>query len=137
MVFYPTNMIYLIIWLRYMASILLKVASEHSSIVAVVGKGHLAGIKKHWKQPLDVSFIKHVILAWLFCFFRKWLTLYPCTANKICYILSLCRWNIYLKFLLETPVNLRQRFWHPLVLLLLGLLSFLAFILLARGDLLK
>ncbi|KAH7675690.1 TraB/PrgY/GumN family protein [Dioscorea alata] len=44
----------------YMASILLKVASEHSSIVAVVGKGHLAGIKKHWKQPLDVRHLLEV-----------------------------------------------------------------------------
>ncbi|XP_039130768.1 traB domain-containing protein-like [Dioscorea cayenensis subsp. rotundata] len=44
----------------YMASILLKVASEHSSIVAVVGKGHLAGIKKHWKQPLDVKHLLEV-----------------------------------------------------------------------------
>ncbi|KAJ0966097.1 hypothetical protein J5N97_027235 [Dioscorea zingiberensis] len=38
----------------YMASTLLKVASEHSSVVAVVGKGHLAGIKKHWKQPVEM-----------------------------------------------------------------------------------
>ncbi|KAM0943860.1 putative TraB/PrgY/GumN family protein [Dioscorea sansibarensis] len=44
----------------YMASILLKVASEHSSVVAVVGKGHLAGIKKHWKQPLEVRHLLDV-----------------------------------------------------------------------------
>ncbi|KAG5020999.1 hypothetical protein JHK87_016854 [Glycine soja] len=36
----------------YMSSTLLKVASENSSVVAVVGKGHLQGIKKHWKQPV-------------------------------------------------------------------------------------
>lgn len=44
-------------WLifRYMSSKLLRVASEHSSVVAVVGKGHLQGIKKHWKQPVEVS----------------------------------------------------------------------------------
>ncbi|KAK7312731.1 hypothetical protein VNO77_36821 [Canavalia gladiata] len=37
---------------QYMASTLLKVASENSSVVAVVGKGHLQGIKKQWKQPV-------------------------------------------------------------------------------------
>lgn len=37
---------------QYMSSTLLKVASENSSVVAVVGKGHLQGIKKHWKQPV-------------------------------------------------------------------------------------
>lgn len=40
--------------LRYMSSRLLRVASEHSSVVAVVGKGHLPGIKKYWKQPVEV-----------------------------------------------------------------------------------
>lgn len=38
-----------------MSSKLLKVAGEHSSVVAVVGKGHLQGIQKHWKQPVEVS----------------------------------------------------------------------------------
>lgn len=38
-----------------MSSTLLKIASEHSSVVAVVGKGHLQGIKKHWMQPVVVS----------------------------------------------------------------------------------
>lgn len=38
-----------------MSSRLLRVASEQSSVVAVVGKGHLQGIKKHWKQPVEVS----------------------------------------------------------------------------------
>ncbi|RYR21772.1 hypothetical protein Ahy_B03g067091 isoform A [Arachis hypogaea] len=37
---------------QYMSSTLLKVASENRSVVAVVGKGHLQGIKKHWKQPV-------------------------------------------------------------------------------------
>ncbi|KAH7576772.1 hypothetical protein JRO89_XS01G0145600 [Xanthoceras sorbifolium] len=39
--------------LRYMSSTLLRIASEHSSVVAVVGKGHLRGIEKHWKQPIS------------------------------------------------------------------------------------
>ncbi|CAI9299456.1 unnamed protein product [Lactuca saligna] len=39
---------------RYMSSSLLKIASEHSSVVAVVGKGHLQGIKKHWQHPVEV-----------------------------------------------------------------------------------
>jgi pheromone shutdown protein TraB len=39
-----------------MSSKLLKVAREHSSVVAVVGKGHVAGIKKHWEQPIQVTF---------------------------------------------------------------------------------
>ncbi|KAK3184341.1 hypothetical protein Dsin_031627 [Dipteronia sinensis] len=37
---------------QYMSSKLLRAASEHSSVVAVVGKGHLQGIKKYWKQPI-------------------------------------------------------------------------------------
>ncbi|KAJ8763724.1 hypothetical protein K2173_003506 [Erythroxylum novogranatense] len=37
---------------QYMSSQLLRVAIEHNSVVAVVGKGHLQGIKKHWKQPV-------------------------------------------------------------------------------------
>ncbi|PQM35068.1 traB domain-containing protein [Prunus yedoensis var. nudiflora] len=40
---------------QYMSSTLLRIASEHSSVVAVVGKGHLQGIKKHWKQPVVVK----------------------------------------------------------------------------------
>ncbi|KAL8228452.1 hypothetical protein R6Q57_016036 [Mikania cordata] len=40
---------------QYMSSSLLKVAREHSSVVAVVGKGHLQGIKKYWKQPVEVK----------------------------------------------------------------------------------
>ncbi|XP_052178879.1 uncharacterized protein LOC127792431 [Diospyros lotus] len=40
---------------QYMSSTLLGVASEHSSVVAVVGKGHLQGIKRHWKHPIEVS----------------------------------------------------------------------------------
>lgn len=50
---FPINMFGIIF--RYMSSKLFKVASEHSSVVAVVGRGHLAGIKKHWKQPLQVN----------------------------------------------------------------------------------
>lgn len=33
---------------------LLKIAREHNSVVAVVGKGHLPGIKKNWQQPIEV-----------------------------------------------------------------------------------
>ncbi|CAK9142728.1 unnamed protein product [Ilex paraguariensis] len=40
---------------QYMSSTLLRVASEHKTVVAVVGKGHLQGIKKHWKQPVEVE----------------------------------------------------------------------------------
>ncbi|WOG98802.1 hypothetical protein DCAR_0418147 [Daucus carota subsp. sativus] len=40
---------------KYMSSRLLRVASEQSSVVAVVGKGHLQGIKKHWKQPVELN----------------------------------------------------------------------------------
>ncbi|KAJ1263520.1 hypothetical protein BS78_09G191600 [Paspalum vaginatum] len=39
----------------YMSSTLLKVAREHSSVVAVVGKGHVSGIKKNWQQPIQVK----------------------------------------------------------------------------------
>ncbi|CAI9099367.1 OLC1v1036174C1 [Oldenlandia corymbosa var. corymbosa] len=40
---------------KYMSSTLLRVASKHSSVVAVVGKGHIPGIKKYWKQPVEVN----------------------------------------------------------------------------------
>lgn len=40
---------------RFMSSTLLRVAGEHNSVVAVVGKGHLPGIKKSWKQPIEVN----------------------------------------------------------------------------------
>ncbi|ONK60756.1 uncharacterized protein A4U43_C08F22220, partial [Asparagus officinalis] len=37
----------------YMSASLLKFAKEHSSVVAVMGKGHLQGVKKHWNQPIE------------------------------------------------------------------------------------
>lgn len=40
---------------QYMSSTLLKVASESRSVVAVVGKGHLQGMKKNWKQPVVIK----------------------------------------------------------------------------------
>ncbi|XVE66317.1 hypothetical protein DITRI_Ditri08aG0070900 [Diplodiscus trichospermus] len=40
---------------QFMSSTLLRIASEHSSVVAVVGKGHLQGIRKHWKQPVSIN----------------------------------------------------------------------------------
>lgn len=46
----------------YMSSTLLRVAREHNSVVAVVGKGHLQGIKKNWKQPVELKDLLHVDL---------------------------------------------------------------------------
>ncbi|CAN8306211.1 unnamed protein product [Cochlearia groenlandica] len=40
---------------QYMASSLLRVASEHTSVVAVIGRGHINGIKKNWKQPITMK----------------------------------------------------------------------------------
>ncbi|KFK31131.1 hypothetical protein AALP_AA6G071900 [Arabis alpina] len=40
---------------KYMSCMLLRVASEHSSVVAVVGRGHLQGIKKNWNQPIKMK----------------------------------------------------------------------------------
>uniref|UniRef100_A0A1J3IM61 TraB domain-containing protein n=1 Tax=Noccaea caerulescens TaxID=107243 RepID=A0A1J3IM61_NOCCA len=40
---------------QYMAASLLRVASEHSSVVAVIGRGHIDGIKKNWKQPITMK----------------------------------------------------------------------------------
>ncbi|XP_028808378.1 traB domain-containing protein [Neltuma alba] len=48
---------------QYMSSSLLKVARENSSVVAVVGKGHLQGIKKHWKQPIMVKDLMTIPLS--------------------------------------------------------------------------
>ncbi|WCJ37601.1 TraB family protein [Euphorbia peplus] len=46
---------------QYMSYTLRQVAREHSSVVAVVGKGHLAGIKKHWKQPIEALRLKEIL----------------------------------------------------------------------------
>ncbi|XP_057451109.1 uncharacterized protein LOC130743016 isoform X2 [Lotus japonicus] len=43
---------------QYMSSKLLKIASESRSVVAVVGRGHLEGIKKYWKQPVAKDLMK-------------------------------------------------------------------------------
>ncbi|XP_031129530.1 traB domain-containing protein [Ipomoea triloba] len=40
---------------QYMASTLLRVAREHNSVLAVVGKGHLLGMQKYWQQPIEVK----------------------------------------------------------------------------------
>lgn len=42
-------------WNRYMVASLRNVARRHSSVVAVVGLGHLSGIQKHWKEDINVS----------------------------------------------------------------------------------
>ncbi|CAL4894263.1 unnamed protein product [Urochloa decumbens] len=47
----------------YMSSKLLKVAREHSSVVAVVGKGHVSGIKKNWQQPIEVQSLLELPVA--------------------------------------------------------------------------
>ena len=54
-----------------MSSVLQNIASGHNSIVAVVGKGHLQGIKKHWKQPVVVGepYILFVILYSSLCIY--------------------------------------------------------------------
>ncbi|XP_057802011.1 uncharacterized protein LOC131017317 [Salvia miltiorrhiza] len=39
----------------YMAANILDVARKHKSVVAVVGKAHIPGIQKNWKQPVDVE----------------------------------------------------------------------------------
>ncbi|KAL4201460.1 hypothetical protein AMTRI_Chr02g216190 [Amborella trichopoda] len=44
----------------YMSSTLNKVASEHASVVAVVGKGHVLGIKKNWGQPVPLKTLLEV-----------------------------------------------------------------------------
>lgn len=59
---------------RFMSSSLLRVASDHNSVVAVVGKGHLPGIKKHWNQPIEVSNF-YVGLDLFVGFFTNMLTL--------------------------------------------------------------
>ncbi|KAK8569694.1 hypothetical protein V6N13_046741 [Hibiscus sabdariffa] len=40
---------------RYMSSTLLRVARRHSLIVAVVGRGHLPGIRKYWKRHVSIN----------------------------------------------------------------------------------
>uniref|UniRef100_M4DFY2 TraB family protein n=1 Tax=Brassica campestris TaxID=3711 RepID=M4DFY2_BRACM len=40
---------------QYMSYALLSVASERSSVVAVVGSSHIDGIKKNWKQPISIK----------------------------------------------------------------------------------
>ncbi|XP_058210663.1 uncharacterized protein LOC131323060 [Rhododendron vialii] len=45
---------------QYMSATLLRVAGKYNSVVAVVGKGHLQGIKKYWKQPVELKHLLHV-----------------------------------------------------------------------------
>ncbi|KAJ4842666.1 hypothetical protein Tsubulata_034689 [Turnera subulata] len=45
---------------QYMSSKLLEVASTSSSVVAVVGRAHVPGIKKHWKQPIEMGYLLEV-----------------------------------------------------------------------------
>ncbi|XP_074284954.1 uncharacterized protein LOC141610656 [Silene latifolia] len=40
---------------QYMSGALFQIASEHTSVVAVVGKGHLQGIRRNWKQPVELK----------------------------------------------------------------------------------
>ncbi|XP_042042185.1 traB domain-containing protein-like [Salvia splendens] len=42
---------------QYMSTKLREVATQHESVVAVVGMGHVPGIKKYWNQkhPIDVD----------------------------------------------------------------------------------
>lgn len=47
----------------YMSSTLLKVAKEHNSVVAVVGRGHLSGIEKNWMKPVSVNSLLEVPVA--------------------------------------------------------------------------
>lgn len=51
-----------------MSSTLLRVAGEHNSVVAVVGKGHLPGIKKNWKQPIEVIKVVGSVVRLNLCF---------------------------------------------------------------------
>ncbi|XP_057801999.1 uncharacterized protein LOC131017308 [Salvia miltiorrhiza] len=43
----------------YMSAKILDVASKYKSVVAVVGKAHVPGIQKNWKQPIDVKILCH------------------------------------------------------------------------------
>jgi pheromone shutdown protein TraB len=45
-----------------MSHTLLRVASQNRSVVAVVGRGHLQGIKKNWKQPIKVRRLVNILL---------------------------------------------------------------------------
>ncbi|KAK7272917.1 hypothetical protein RIF29_13959 [Crotalaria pallida] len=45
----------------YMSYALLQEAKKSSCIVAVVGMGHLRGIKKHWEQPILATQVKDLL----------------------------------------------------------------------------
>ncbi|KAL6543290.1 hypothetical protein OROHE_010810 [Orobanche hederae] len=45
----------------YMSAKLLEVARQHNSVVAVVGKGHLQGIQKNWKEPVDINIMEQLL----------------------------------------------------------------------------
>ncbi|CAH9076622.1 unnamed protein product [Cuscuta epithymum] len=40
---------------QYMSSRLRAVACQHNSVLAVVGKGHLIGMQKHWQKPIKLN----------------------------------------------------------------------------------
>ena len=43
---------------KYMSSILKSLAQKHPVTIAVVGKGHVQGIKKYWNEDIDIEALK-------------------------------------------------------------------------------
>ncbi|XP_057786507.1 uncharacterized protein LOC131003953 [Salvia miltiorrhiza] len=44
----------------YMSAKILEVARKHRSMVVVVGRGHLEGIQKNWKKPVDMEQLLYI-----------------------------------------------------------------------------
>ncbi|KAK2650126.1 hypothetical protein Ddye_017615 [Dipteronia dyeriana] len=88
---------------QYMSSKLLRVASEHSSVVAVVGKGHLQGIKNYWKQP---------ILENLWRFLRQSHCLMP-ERFSLHWVLRLLEWPSFQASILNAENSSSPSFTSP------------------------
>ena len=45
---------------QYMVSVLRTLAADSARVVAVVGAGHLAGIRDHWEADIDIQEIQRL-----------------------------------------------------------------------------
>ncbi|KAH7331763.1 hypothetical protein KP509_20G049400 [Ceratopteris richardii] len=63
----------------FMSAALQKVAEQHSSVVAVVGRGHISGIAKYWGQDIDDVFKSQkmgVVSLSFMMLFSQWMVLF-------------------------------------------------------------
>lgn len=88
-----------------MVASLRTVARRYSSVVAVVGRGHLSGIAKHWKEDINVS---NFLLVERGSF---WTTRPLINSTLNCLLESLCWCRIYSTFRVRCCKNLDVQYF--------------------------